>query len=348
MKMAHEITTKFRAIRSGTTSKRSLDSAGAVSRAGANLRYILRESAAADVVWSGEPLVAAAKEAGSNRQARRRAIRLAFHPALKEAAERGGKNGARVMDTAIITFPASWPNDACKEGLRRVCALYAPPDSDAVALGVLHKNTPGNKHGHIAATNGYESHEAAAARAALTGKRPRRRLVNRMAEIGSPKKMRAAIAAQLNAIAAERGLETVEHRTLKSRGIEREGKHLSQAAYRAKKNAIEDVLTPAPTLAPEAPQEAPEVAPMPHAPTPAPEAPKTRKMKVGGRWITVPVKAPTPAPSIEDLAAIFTSEEAPTTDIADKQKEAWETHPKPVKETPPRRPKRNTSGDDGR
>lgn len=275
--MPHELHTRFKAIRSGTTSDKSQDTTAAISRAEAGLRYGLRESAAGALAYSGDGLAQAVAEARGSRQAYRRAIRLAFHPRLKEAAQRGGKTGARVMDTAIITFPSSWPPAAKRQAMERVCALYAPPGSQALALAVEHNDKPDNPHFHLYAINGLESHEAADARAAANGTRPRRRLVNRMGDLGSPKKMRAAIAAEMNAVADKMGLERVEHRTLKSRGIDRPAKHLSQPAHRAKK-------------AKEAEQEAtPIIMPTP-APSPSPEAPKVRKIRKGGRWITITEK----------------------------------------------------------
>lgn len=317
--MPHELHTRFKAIRSGTTSNRSQDTTAAISRAEAGLRYGLRETATGALAFSGEGLAQAVAEAPGNRPALRRAIRLAFHPHLKQAAQRGGKTGARVMDTAIITFPSSWPPAAQREAMQRVCALYAPPGSEAIALAVQHKDKPDNPHFHLYAINGLESHEAAAARAAANATRPRRRLVNRMGDLGSPKKMRAAIAAEMNAVADKMGLERVEHRSLKSRGIDRPAKHLSQPAHRAKKTKEAEQETP------------PVIMPSP-APSPAPEAPKVRKIRKGGRWITI-TERPT-----------FTSTEpAPTTGAR-----AAYVAPSPVKETPRRRPKRNTSGDDGR
>lgn len=209
-----ELTTTFNAI---STAGRAASDALAAARA--HVRYVTRSSAAERWVAAGNGAV----EDGAGGVPRH--VRLGLVHASRDRAQRGGKIGSRIQERAVVSLPRGWSAEDRLEAARRVARLYAPDGSEARALVVVHRDTPGNPHLHVVAVDGRESEEAARARRP-DAKRVRRQDAVRMKELGAPKRMRRAIADALNAIANERGLDGVEWRSFAERGIDREpGEH---------------------------------------------------------------------------------------------------------------------------
>ena len=208
-----------------TTTFRNISTAGgtppakAARSAADHLRYINRFTAVEDRASSNLPSGSPAEQ------------RAAMRQRFREESTKGGKNGRRVAEKFMVSLPNSWPREARREALQRLCEHLAPPGSDAIAYGTTHRDKPGNRHLHIIAQDGAESIDQAKARrraSALSwaeenaGKKPRlrRRNVIRLGEKTRAKELRAEIAGILNEVAERRGLEGVEHRSFKDRGIE--------------------------------------------------------------------------------------------------------------------------------
>lgn len=225
--MTLELTTTFRNI--STAGGRAPSDAAA--SACAHLRYIDRGPAV--------EFRATSNIAGADLKAQRADLRQAF----RQIAEKGGKRGSRVAEKFVISLPNSWSADDRAEILRRLVEHIAPPDSDAKAWGVVHKDRPENRHIHIVAIDGAESRQDAVARkeagdwrrhpertqsadeAVLGATRPPRtrivrRNVIRLGDKTRAKEVRSEIAGVINQLAAERGLERVEHRSFAERGLE--------------------------------------------------------------------------------------------------------------------------------
>jgi len=226
--VALELTTSFRNI---STAGGKLDGREAAAKAAAHLRYITRGPALEDVANAGLPPGSPADQ------------RAAMQQAFRSAGERGGKTGSRVAEKITVTLPNSWPREARKEALQRLCDHLAPDGSDAWAFGVTHRDKRGtaqpNEHIHIIAQDGAESRESALTRRqasqseaeedavlGASGKRKVRRVrrqnVIRLGDRSRAKEMRTEMAGILNDIAETRGIERVEHRSFKERGIEDE------------------------------------------------------------------------------------------------------------------------------
>ena len=205
-----ELTTTFRNI--STSGGRSPDDA--VAAATAHLRYINRHTAVEDRACSGLP-------PGLPESHTTELCRL-----FRQRSVTGGANGARVAEKVIVSLPNSWPREARREALERICTYFAPPGSEAVSYGVTHRDKLHNRHLHIIAQDGRESREAALARkgsqcsrAKGKGCRVRRQNVLRLGDRLRAKQIRTDIAEILNEIAKQRGLEGVEHRSFAERGI---------------------------------------------------------------------------------------------------------------------------------
>ncbi|MFG6519515.1 MobA/MobL family protein [Sulfitobacter sp. 1A13496] len=205
-----ELSTTFRNI--STSGGRC--SADATQAAIAHLRYIDRESAVEDRASSGLPR--------TSPEAQKAELRRLF----RKRSKTGGANGARVAEKIIVSLPNSWPREARKEALERLCVYFAPPGSEAASYGTTHRDKAHNQHLHIIAQDGCESREAALARRSnapnQTKKkrsRIRRQHVLRLGERQRAKQVRSEIAAILNSIAKQRDLEGVEHRSFAERGI---------------------------------------------------------------------------------------------------------------------------------
>jgi hypothetical protein len=212
--VALELTTKFKAI---TTSPRArgggVDPSQAGRKAADHIRYIDRGTAVSERASAGLDAETPAE------------VRAALRAKARAAAERGGKLGARVLEKGIISLPNSWPAAARQDACDLIAEHLAPPGSDAAVLVVCHRDKSRNRHLHFAAVDGAESREAALARRP-GAKRVRRQNVIRLSEGGRPKELREEVAMILNGIAAERGLEGVEWRSYKDRGIAKEpGRH---------------------------------------------------------------------------------------------------------------------------
>jgi hypothetical protein len=208
--MALEMTTKFKAI---TTSPRArgggVDASQAGRKAADHIRYIDRGTAVSERASAGLDAATPAE------------VRAALRDKAKAAAERGGKLGARVLEKGIISLPNSWPAAARQDACHLIAEHLAPPGSDAAVLVVCHRDKSHNSHLHFAAVDGAESREAALARRP-GAKRVRRKNVIGLSEGGRPKELRKELAAIINSIAVERGLEGVEWRSYKARGIDKE------------------------------------------------------------------------------------------------------------------------------
>ena len=224
--MTLELTTTFRNV----STAGGKPSAGAAAAASAHLRYISRFTAVED-------------QACSNLEGTPSQQRTALRCAFRNAAEKGGKRGSRVAEKIVITLPNGWPREARSEALVALCNLLAPEGSDAVAYGVTHRDKRDsanpNEHIHIIAIDGAESRDEAIKRnrrgdvrrdehkhaeAAVMCKpiktRVKRRNVIRLGDKSRAGEVRADIAGVLNGIAHRRGIEGVEHRSFKDRGMD--------------------------------------------------------------------------------------------------------------------------------
>ena len=204
--MPLELTTRFTPITTGSGSKHQKSAAAAVAAGAAHLQYITRSRAMDEVAWSGVP--------GDGDAAKKTAIRQR----MATLSKKGGKLGARVAEKGIVSLPNGWPSPARQEAIERLSRHLAPVGSEAMAVVVTHKDKPGNSHLHFLALDGAESREAAQARRP-DAKRVRRAQVIRLGDRGRPQQLRQEIANILNQVAAERGLEGVEWRSFKQRGI---------------------------------------------------------------------------------------------------------------------------------
>lgn len=320
--MTLELTTRFRGISTSGKSGSKRNSAHAttskaVGHAMANLRYITRESAQADVVWFGQSARKVAEELGpdTSPEDQRKAFHGNMRKALDERAEGGGKCGKMVATRVTISLPNSWPEEAQDDALLRIGNYFAPPSSEALAVGALHRDKPDNRHLHFLVKDGRESEFSALMRrshevgAGQSVKRIRRRDVNRFnADLGRPKVIRAEIAQILNTIALERGIEKVEWKSFKERGIEKtptthrgpEAEPMQEKAakrqqsgwnwydggdcegidrsHRPPVQAVEVETKPTPITEP---------IPQPATPPAAP-APAGRKAFIRGQWVTLP------------------------------------------------------------
>lgn len=210
-----ELTTRFTAL---TTSPKAAHGRGlsapvAVAKTAAHLAYIERAGAVGERAVSGLD------------DDQRRAVRRAMIENAEAISKTGGANGARVLEKGIVTLPNSWPREAVADACERIAEHLAPAGSEAKALVVEHRDKKRNRHLHYAAQDGLESREAALARRP-GAKRVRCGMVLRMSEGGRPKQLRGEIAAIINGIADERGIERVEHRSFAARGIAQQpGRH---------------------------------------------------------------------------------------------------------------------------
>lgn len=204
--MLLELTTRFTPITTGAGSKRQKSASDAVAAGTAHLQYILRSSAMKELAWSGVP--------GEDNAARKKALR----ERMRALSVKGGKLGARVAEKGIVSLPNAWPVEARQEAVERLSRHLAPFGSEAMAVVVTHQDKPGNSHLHFLALDGAESQEAARARRP-EAKRVRRAQVIRLGDRGRPQELRQEIGGILNQIAAERGLEGVEWRSFKHRGV---------------------------------------------------------------------------------------------------------------------------------
>lgn len=204
--MLLELTTRFTPITTGLGSKHQKSAAEAVAAGAAHLEYIMRPKAMNEVAWSGVP--------GADSTAMKAAIRRR----MGVLSRKGGKLGSRVAEKGIVSLPNGWPSEARTEAIERLSRHLAPLGSEAMAVVVTHKDKPGNSHLHFLALDGPESREAARARRP-DAKRIRRAQVIRLGDRGRPQELREEIAGILNQVAAERGLEGVEWRSFKQRGI---------------------------------------------------------------------------------------------------------------------------------
>lgn len=208
-----ELSTTFRGI---STAK--MTPADAAGKAGANLRYITRESAA---------LLLIEKRKGEAVKPLYRAdLKKTLAHFRKETTKRsqeGGQNGRRVAEKIMFTVPNDWDSRTTIKAAAAVCRALAPADSDVELVAAIHTDKAKNKHIHILALDGEESREAAQARRP-DAKRIRRQNVIRLSEKGGErcKELRAEIAHALNKVAAQHGVEGVEWRSFEERGIERE------------------------------------------------------------------------------------------------------------------------------
>lgn len=326
--MTLELTTRFRGISTSSKSTDKRNSGGkspsqAVGQAMANLRYITRESALADAAWFGKPVLDTMREFDQDTpdSSQRAAMHATLRKALTERAQEGGKEGRMVATRVTISLPNSWPEHAQDAALMHLGRHFAPADSEAIAIGAIHRDKPNNRHIHFLVADGRESELAALNRrvhevgkGGATPKRIRRRNVNRFnADLGRPKEIRREIAEILNQIADRDGLERIESKSFKERGIERTpDKHRGPAADAQEKATVRMQeagrqwfdggeclsIDRSPPKAREIEQPAtmppvniPQPATMPPAPAPA-----GRKVLVKGRWITLPPGQDAPKP----------------------------------------------------
>jgi hypothetical protein len=259
---------------------------------------------------------------------------LAFGQAVEERSKQGGAVGRRLASTLIVSLPNDWPKAAQVEAMKRLTAHLAPPGSEAIAIGAIHRDKPHNTHMHFVVLDGLEHPDAALLRAHGRAKeqvgmlpptpappkakrapwwqpwkreaappppppppkvdvRVRRRNVLRLNELGRPKELRRELAAIINEVAAERGLEGVEWRSFEARGIAKEPTTHDGPQKRARK-AKEAPQQPAQVVEPVAPTRPPAPVPQPFAVAPSERPP------------ALPIAAPEPRPAGVKEAAIAT------------------------------------------
>lgn len=318
-----ELTTTFKAISTSPKARKSHTAAAATGRVKAAARYALRDTAApkGEVAWAGQRLKLCTD---------RKAARLAFGQAVEERSKQGGTVGRRLASTLIVSLPNDWPKEAQVEAMKRLTRHLAPVDSEAIAIGAIHRDKPHNTHMHFVVLDGLEFEGAAIARAAERNRervgmlpstpppakakrapwwqpwkheaappppkvdvRVRRRNVLRLNELGRPKELRRELAAIINTVAAERGLEGVEWRSFDARGIAKEPTKHDGPQKRARK-AKEAPQQPAQVVKPMAPPRPPAPIPQPFAVAPSERPP------------VLPVAAPEPRPAGVKEAAIDT------------------------------------------
>lgn len=283
-----ELSTTFRGISTSPKSRAGLSPAAAAGKAKSNLRYITREGAAS---------VGYLVSDGTGVRRGTKADLEEHRDAITARANRPTKNGVRVAEKMMISLPNDWPGNATRAAVDRIAKVITPPGSEARAIIALHTDKPRNRHIHINAIDGLESHEAARARAP-EGQRPRRRNALRMGDMGRPGELRQVIAETLNQVADERGLSRVEWRSFEARGLSQAPTtHKGPPKTRKGRSRGEEAGRPA--TAPQQPQEAQEVATKPipkQTPTvpPAPQ-PATKRVYRGGRWMTVQLDEATPS-----------------------------------------------------
>jgi hypothetical protein len=294
-----ELTTTFKAISTSPKARKSHTPAAATGRVKAAARYALRDTAApeGEVAWAGNRLDACPD---------RKAARLAFGQAVEERSNEGGAVGRRLASTLIVSLPNDWPKAAQVEAMNRLTAHLAPPGSEAIAIGAVHRDKPHNTHMHFVVLDGLEHPDAAVLRAhgrargqveeaptcppptppkraswwkrltrqeappsptpppppAKAPVRIRRRNVLRLNELGRPKELRRELAAIINTVAAERGLEGVEWRSFEARGIDKTPTTHDGPQKRARK-AKEATQQPAQVVEPVAPTLPPTPVPQP-------------------------------------------------------------------------------------
>lgn len=204
-----ELSTTFRGISTATNT----DAAGTAK---ANLRYITRDSAASVVIAKLDAHTTTAARTPTEKKAVLR--EMGQH--IEERAGQGGKNGKRVAEKLMFSLPNEWSGKLLQDALRNVANTIAPKGSEVRYVLALHTDKENNKHVHVLALDGAESHEAAKARRP-DAKRVRRQNVIRLSESGGerPKQLRREIAAALNTAAAQHGVEGVEWRSFEDRGI---------------------------------------------------------------------------------------------------------------------------------
>lgn len=354
-----ELTTTFKAISTSPKARKSHSPAAATGRVKAAARYALRDTAApeGEVAWAGNRLDACPD---------RKAARLAFGQAVEERSNEGGAVGRRLASTLIVSLPNDWPKAAQVEAMNRLTQHLAPPGSEAIAIGAIHRDKPHNTHMHFVVLDGLEHQSRAVLRAHGRAKeqagmlppppappkakrapwwqpwkreaappppppppkvdvRVRRRNVLRLNELGRPKELRRELAAIINAVAAERGLEAVEWRSFEARGIAKEPTTHDGPQKRARK-------------AKEAPQQPAQVVePVVRTPPPAP-VPQPFAFDPSERPPALPIAAPEPRPGGVKKAATVAPATTKTITI----------QPEPKPKALPRWMKRKAKGDEER
>ncbi len=217
-----ELSFKIRGISSSSKARGSRgDVRAAVNKAKAHLRYIDRPGAVSSRMWCG--LEDGNGEIPSS-QAHCKRARAAMRSAIEGRADKGGKNGVRVAEKLMFSLPNTFSELAARKALAKVM-LGLIGDSEAKAFGVIHRDKESNLHCHVELVDGRESERAAKLRNP-NAKRIRRRQHLRFGDLGMPKLIRAFIARKINEVAQEYGLEGVEHRSFKERGLRRRpGRH---------------------------------------------------------------------------------------------------------------------------
>ena len=153
-----ELTTTFKAISTSPKARKSHSPAAATGRVKAAARYALRDTAApeGEVAWAGNRLDACPD---------RKAARLAFGQAVEERSNEGGAVGRRLASTLIVSLPNDWPKAAQVEAMNRLTQHLAPPGSEAIAIGAIHRDKPHNTHMHFVVLDGLEHQSRAVLRA---------------------------------------------------------------------------------------------------------------------------------------------------------------------------------------
>lgn len=225
----------------GKEARAMLTLPAATAKALDSLRYITRADAAADLDIighsQGETMIA---EDATDRRAMMEMSRWAIDA---RAARHTEANGVRLADKLIVSLPADASPEHHREMVAGILADLGG-DSDAWMVGAIHRDRAGNPHAHILAIDGLETRAAAQARRP-NAQRVRRRDQLRLNEGGNRPKLRARIAAHINAISAREGYRLAEIRNLADQGItrpaqEHEGPH---GSARRRSRDLEDWLS---------------------------------------------------------------------------------------------------------
>lgn len=209
--ISYEMSFTLKHISTSSKVRKPISVSDAVGKSKANITYITRQNAATDE----DILYATANgvEIGERKKCE------AMRAAIDERANRHREGvGIRLADKMMLSLPA----DATPEEHRKMATAvmrHLVNDSEASALGAIHRDREGNPHLHILYVDGLETQAAAKIRRP-EAKRVRRQDNGRLNDGGRPKELRAEFAEIINEVGQKNGRNFAEHRSFKERGLE--------------------------------------------------------------------------------------------------------------------------------
>jgi hypothetical protein len=138
----------------------------------------------------------------------------------------------RLCDKLAVSFPNDATLDEQREMMANIMSRFCG-DSEAFAIGAIHTDRDNNNHGHIDFFDGKETKEVARARRP-DAKRVRQGEHLRFNEVGGRKKMRAAVAEEVNAIGQREGRRVGEYLSYEERGVAKKPQKHEGVALRQK------------------------------------------------------------------------------------------------------------------